>query len=77
MTAIVLGKFAYSVGTFCETITTPLCLVTARTKRKKLMSRSYSPAASEWRSGWPDGLLSVSNVSRISNHDFRISRLFS
>lgn len=51
MTAIVLGKFAYSVGTFCETITTPVYLVTARTKRKRLMSKSYSPAASEWRRG--------------------------
>lgn len=68
MTAIVLGKFAYSVSTFCETITTPLYFVTARTKRKRLMSKSYSPAASEWRRGWLDSLLSV---SRISNHDLK------
>lgn len=71
MTAIVLGKFAYNVSAFCKTITTPLYPVTARTKRKRLMSKSYSPAASEWRRGWLDDLLGVNNVSRISNHDLK------
>lgn len=71
LTAIVLGNFTYNVSAFCKTITTPLYLVTARTKRKRLMSKSYSPAASEWRRGWLDDLLGVNNVSRISNHDLK------